>query len=52
LKQSLIVSGRALVQTRTPDEYVKKIIEALDRFAIKRKLWGPSNTYRHPPETN
>ncbi len=49
LKQRLIANGRTLVQSRTPDEYVKKIIEALDRFAIKRKLWGPSNSYRHPP---
>jgi glycosyltransferase involved in cell wall biosynthesis len=47
LRQMLISKGHALVQTRTPDEYVLKINSALDQFARKRRLWGPSNSYRH-----
>jgi len=47
LKNRLIRNGHALVQTRNPDEYVKKINAVLDQFARKRRLWGPSNSYRH-----
>jgi len=47
LRSTLIARGRALAQSRNPDEYVKRIIEALDEFARKRRLWGPSNSYRH-----
>jgi hypothetical protein len=36
----------ALALTRSPDQYVPKINGALDQFARKRRLWGPSNSYR------
>lgn len=48
LRAQLLANGRALVQTRGPDEYIKKINAALDRFAQVRRLWGPSNSYHHP----
>jgi glycosyltransferase involved in cell wall biosynthesis len=47
LKNTLIRKGHELVQLRSADEYVKKIITALDAFARKRRLWGPCNAYRH-----
>jgi glycosyltransferase involved in cell wall biosynthesis len=47
LRQTLIANGHALTQTRGPDEYVKRINSALDQFARKRRLWGPSNSYKH-----
>jgi glycosyltransferase involved in cell wall biosynthesis len=47
LKERLIDNGHSLVQTRSPDVYVAKINQALDHFAKKRRLWGPSNSYRH-----
>jgi len=47
LREQLIANGHALVKTRSPDVYVARINQALDVFAKKRKLWGPSNTYRH-----
>jgi glycosyltransferase involved in cell wall biosynthesis len=47
LRQSLVTHGHALVQTRTTDDYVKKINAALDQFSRKRRLWGPGNSYRH-----
>ena len=47
LRTKLIANGQALVATRGPDVYVAKINQALDTFAKKRKLWGPSNSYRH-----
>ena len=48
VRAQLLANGRALVQTRGPDEYIKKINAALDRFAQVRRLWGPSNSYHHP----
>ena len=47
LRDRLISNGRALVQTRTSDEYIRRINAALDRFARKRRLWGAGNSYRH-----
>jgi glycosyltransferase involved in cell wall biosynthesis len=47
LRKTLIANGHALAQTRSPDEYVRKINTALDQFAKKRRLWGPANSYRH-----
>jgi len=47
LRSSLIGKGRALADTRGPDEYVAGINQALDGFAKLRKLWGPANSYRH-----
>ncbi|HUI62201.1 MAG TPA: glycosyltransferase family 1 protein [Steroidobacteraceae bacterium] len=47
LRDSLVSKGRALALTRSPDEYVGRINEALDQFAKTRKLWGPCNSYRH-----
>ena len=47
LRNRLISNGRALVQSRSPDEYVKKINVALDQFARVRRLWSPCNSYRH-----
>jgi len=47
LRKTLIANGQALAQTRSPDEYVRKVNTALDQFAKKRRLWGPSNSYRH-----
>jgi glycosyltransferase involved in cell wall biosynthesis len=47
LREQLIANGHALVKTRSSDVYVAKINQALDVFAKKRKLWGPSNSYRH-----
>jgi glycosyltransferase involved in cell wall biosynthesis len=47
LREVLISNGRSLVQFRGPDHYTNKINQALDRFAIKRRLWGPCNSYRH-----
>lgn len=47
LRSRLIAQGRALVATRSPDEYIKKLNAALDRFALKRRLWAPCNAYRH-----
>ncbi len=49
LRTKLIESGRALVQTRTPDEYLRLVTAALDRFAHTRRLWAAGNSYRHPP---
>jgi glycosyltransferase involved in cell wall biosynthesis len=48
LRKQLIAQGQALVQTRSADEYVKKINAALDQFSRKRRLWAPGNAYRHP----
>jgi glycosyltransferase involved in cell wall biosynthesis len=47
LRQRLITRGHQVVQTRSPDEYVKRINAALDQFARKRRLWGPCNCYLH-----
>jgi glycosyltransferase involved in cell wall biosynthesis len=47
LREQLIANGQALVKTRSPEAYVAKINQALDVFAKQRKLWGPSNSYRH-----
>jgi glycosyltransferase involved in cell wall biosynthesis len=46
LRHKLIAAGRLLAQARSPDEYVRRISEALDRFAAKRRLWGPGDSYR------
>jgi glycosyltransferase involved in cell wall biosynthesis len=48
LRQQLLAEGLRVVQGRTPTEYVRKINDALDRFAPWRRLWGPCNSYRHP----
>jgi glycosyltransferase involved in cell wall biosynthesis len=48
LREKLIAAGRSLVQGRTPDEYVRRVSNALDGFASKRRLWGAGNSYRHP----
>jgi glycosyltransferase involved in cell wall biosynthesis len=47
LRRTLAARGQALVQTRSPDEYVRKISGVLDQFAKKRRLWGGGNSYRH-----
>lgn len=47
LREQLVANGRALVETRSPDVYVAKINQALNRFAHKRRLWSPGNSYRH-----
>jgi glycosyltransferase involved in cell wall biosynthesis len=47
LRETLISNGQALVKTRSSDLYVAKINQALNHFATKRRLWGPSNSYRH-----
>jgi glycosyltransferase involved in cell wall biosynthesis len=47
LRDKLISNGHSLVKARSADAYVTKINEALDQFAKKRRLWGPSNSYRH-----
>ena len=47
LRAQLLGKGQALVQTYTADEYIRKINAALDRFALKRRLWGAGNSYRH-----
>jgi glycosyltransferase involved in cell wall biosynthesis len=47
LRQQLLADGLRVVQERTPDEYVRKVNGALDRFAAWRRLWGPCNSYQH-----
>jgi glycosyltransferase involved in cell wall biosynthesis len=47
IRDQLIGNGHALVKTCGPDEYCKRINNALDRFARIRRLWGPCNSYRH-----
>jgi len=47
LRTQLIAKGLTLVATRTPDDYARRINEVLDRFALRRRLWGPCNSYRH-----
>ena len=47
VKAGLVKSGHDLVQTRSKEEYIKKICVALDRFSFIRRLWGPSNSYHH-----
>ena len=47
LREQIVANGHELVKTRSSDVYVAKINQALDVFARKRKLWGPSNSYRH-----
>jgi glycosyltransferase involved in cell wall biosynthesis len=47
VKDRLVQNGHALVQTRSKEEYIKRISGALDRFASIRRLWGPSNSYHH-----
>jgi glycosyltransferase involved in cell wall biosynthesis len=49
LRSQLIASGSDVVAARGPDDYVRRINEALDRFAVRRRLWGPCNSYRHAP---
>jgi glycosyltransferase involved in cell wall biosynthesis len=44
----LITLGQQLVDSRSPGDYVSKINEVLDRFAVRRRLWGGGNSYRHP----
>lgn len=48
LREQLIGHGRALAQQRSPEEYLRRVNAALDRFAAKRRLWGTANSYRHP----
>ncbi len=47
LREQMVANGHELVKTRSSDVYVARINQALDAFARKRKLWGPSNSYRH-----
>jgi glycosyltransferase involved in cell wall biosynthesis len=47
LREQIVANGHELVKTRSSDVYVAKINQALDVFARRRKLWGPSNSYRH-----
>jgi len=49
LHQRLRERGRELVAARGPDDYIRRINEALDGFAARRRLWGPGDSYRHPP---
>jgi glycosyltransferase involved in cell wall biosynthesis len=48
LRHRLAAAGRLLAQARSPDDYVRRISAALDRFAAKRRLWGPGDSYRQP----
>lgn len=44
-RQRLCERGRNIVASRSPAEYTRRINEALDGFAARRKLWGPSDGY-------
>lgn len=48
LRGRLSERGRELVAARGPDEYIRRVNEALDSFAVRRRLWGAGNSYRHP----
>jgi glycosyltransferase involved in cell wall biosynthesis len=48
LRQRLCERGREVVASRSPDDYIRRINEALDGFAVQRRLWGPGDSYRHP----
>lgn len=48
LREQLRRRGLELVAQRSPDEYIRRVNAALDGFAATRRLWGASNSYRHP----
>lgn len=48
LRRRLCERGRAVVAGRSPDDYVRRINDALDAFAAQRRLWAGGDAYRHP----